>query len=170
MKHAAGRKVVIVSHSMGGTFMLYFLQWVTKERGHLWLHTHIHALIKIAVPALGVPKSVVNLSLSLFLSFSLLFLSLSIYISLSLSISFPLSLSVSLCLSLSVSLSLSLSLPTSPRPVSTAHSGCSGHGGTAAQQCTTQQDNSDIAAQALTTATQAVQSHARCSQPPSSSA
>ena len=55
---ALGEKAVIVAHSMGGNFMLYFFQWVAKHRGLLWVDEHVHALVMIASPALGVPKAV----------------------------------------------------------------------------------------------------------------
>ena len=54
--HALGEKAVIVAHSMGGNFMLFFFQWVTKHRGLKWVDEHVHALVMIAAPALGVPK------------------------------------------------------------------------------------------------------------------
>jgi phospholipid:diacylglycerol acyltransferase len=59
------RKVVILSHSMGSTLMTYFFSWVTNSErkgggggGRRWVEKHVHALINIAGPMLGVPKSV----------------------------------------------------------------------------------------------------------------
>jgi alpha-beta hydrolase superfamily lysophospholipase len=61
VRQSGGLKVVIVAHSMGGNYMLYFFQWVTVHRHVMWVHEHVHAMLKVAVPALGVPKSVTAL-------------------------------------------------------------------------------------------------------------
>merc|ERR1719329_10170 len=41
--------------------MMYFLQWASFHRGATWVHANVHALVKLAVPALGVPKAVTAL-------------------------------------------------------------------------------------------------------------
>ena len=61
VRQSGGLKVVVVAHSMGGNYMLYFFQWVTVHRRVTWVHEHVHAMLKVAVPALGVPKSVTAL-------------------------------------------------------------------------------------------------------------
>ena len=61
VQRSGGHKAVVVAHSMGGNFMLFFTQWVTAHRGPTWMHDHVHALVKLAVPALGVPKVVTAL-------------------------------------------------------------------------------------------------------------
>jgi phospholipid:diacylglycerol acyltransferase len=60
-----GEKVVLVSHSMGGTVVNYFLQWVTADLkygggggGKNWVDKHIHAYVNIAGTLLGVPKAI----------------------------------------------------------------------------------------------------------------
>lgn len=72
LKHAveahhqtSGEKVVLVSHSMGGTVVYYFLQWVVADAkygggggGKDWIEKHIHAFVNIAGTLLGVPKSI----------------------------------------------------------------------------------------------------------------
>lgn len=61
----SGEKVVLVSHSMGGTVVNYFLQWVTADvkyggggGGKNWVDKHIHAYVNIAGTLLGVPKAI----------------------------------------------------------------------------------------------------------------
>lgn len=56
----SGQKVVLVSHSMGGTVVYYFLQWVTADIKHggggggkAWVDKHIHAFVNIAGTLLG---------------------------------------------------------------------------------------------------------------------
>jgi len=61
VERSGGHKVVIVAHSMGGNFMLFFQQWVTQRRGPTWVNDHVHALVKLAVPTLGVPKALTAL-------------------------------------------------------------------------------------------------------------
>jgi len=59
-----GEKVVLISHSMGGTVTHYFLQWVVAEKrygggggGKNWVETFIHSWINLAGTLLGVPKA-----------------------------------------------------------------------------------------------------------------
>eukprot|EP00804_Cyclotella_cryptica_P007389 CCRYP_002600-RA/>CCRYP_002600-RA protein AED:0.37 eAED:0.37 QI:330/1/1/1/0.75/0.6/5/139/633 len=61
----SGQKVVLVSHSMGGTVVYYFLQWVITDvkyggggGGKAWVDKHIHAFVNIAGTLLGVPKAI----------------------------------------------------------------------------------------------------------------
>ncbi len=61
----SGEKVVLISHSMGGTVTYYFLQWVIADvkvggggGGKNWVETHVHAFINIAGTLLGAPKSI----------------------------------------------------------------------------------------------------------------
>merc|ERR1719199_2009447 len=61
MVQRSGEKAIIVAHSMGGNFMLYLMQWVTRERGSAWVDEHIRSVVKIATPALGVPKTLAAL-------------------------------------------------------------------------------------------------------------
>ena len=53
-----GEKVVIMSHSMGGTVVVYFLNWVENDAGKDWVEKHIHSFVNIAGKLLGVPKAV----------------------------------------------------------------------------------------------------------------
>lgn len=59
-----GEKVVLISHSMGGTVTHYFLQWVVAEKrygggggGKNWVEMFIHSWINLAGTLLGVPKA-----------------------------------------------------------------------------------------------------------------
>ena len=64
-----GKKVVVVSHSLGSLLWLFFMQWVEKDPmnslpcghggngGEGWIDKHVHAFVDIAGPKLGVPKS-----------------------------------------------------------------------------------------------------------------
>lgn len=68
MHKSTGRKVVIAAHSMGSPLMTYFFAWVTAPEskgggggGKLWVDNHIHSLINIAGPMLGVPKSITSI-------------------------------------------------------------------------------------------------------------
>ena len=68
MHKTTGRKVVIAAHSMGSPLMTYFFAWVTApERegggggGQLWVENHVHSLINIAGPMLGVPKAITSI-------------------------------------------------------------------------------------------------------------
>ncbi len=61
----SGEKVVLVSHSMGGTVCYYFLQWVVTDTkkgggggGKDWVEKHVHSFVNIAGTLLGVPKSI----------------------------------------------------------------------------------------------------------------
>jgi len=53
-----GHGVVLVSHSMGGQVVLYYMQWAAAYLGTGWIDTHIHAFVSIATPFLGVPKGI----------------------------------------------------------------------------------------------------------------
>ncbi|KAL7554962.1 hypothetical protein ACHAWF_018526 [Thalassiosira exigua] len=60
-----GEKVILISHSMGGTVAYYFLQWVVADAklgggggGKHWIERHVHAFINIAGTLLGVPKAI----------------------------------------------------------------------------------------------------------------
>lgn len=68
MHKTMGRKVVIVSHSMGSQVMTFFFAWVTRpERdgggggGKDWVEKHVFAFVNIAGPLLGVPKSITSI-------------------------------------------------------------------------------------------------------------
>ena len=59
-----GEKVVLISHSMGGTVTYYFLQWVVADKrygggggGKSWVEMFIHSWINLAGTLLGVPKA-----------------------------------------------------------------------------------------------------------------
>ena len=60
-------KVVVVPHSMGALYFLFFLKWVEAPLpyggggGATWVHNHIHAVLNIAGPLLGVPKAFTGL-------------------------------------------------------------------------------------------------------------
>eukprot|EP00475_Leptophrys_vorax_P016267 TRINITY_DN2271_c0_g1_i4.p1 TRINITY_DN2271_c0_g1~~TRINITY_DN2271_c0_g1_i4.p1 ORF type:complete len:675 (+),score=143.73 TRINITY_DN2271_c0_g1_i4:189-2213(+) len=56
-----GRKVVLVSHSWGSNMVLYFLKWVEANAYDGWVNDHVHAVMNIAGPLLGVPKSLTSL-------------------------------------------------------------------------------------------------------------
>mmetsp|Transcript_40807 Transcript_40807/g.74699 ORF Transcript_40807/g.74699 Transcript_40807/m.74699 type:complete len:742 (-) Transcript_40807:37-2262(-) len=60
-----GEKVVMASHSMGGTVAYYFLQWVVADvkiggggGGKNWIEKHVQAFINISGTLLGVPKAI----------------------------------------------------------------------------------------------------------------
>lgn len=60
-----GEKVVIISHSMGGVLVHYFLKWVTTPKeegggggGTDWVEKYIESNVNIAGALLGVPKAV----------------------------------------------------------------------------------------------------------------
>ena len=64
----SGDKVVMISHSMGGTVSYYFFQWVVADvknggggGGKGWVEKYIHSFINIAGTLLGVPKSIPSL-------------------------------------------------------------------------------------------------------------
>ena len=57
---SSGEKVVLISHSMGGTVVMYFLAWVTADvkdggggGGKDWVEKHIHSFVNIAGTLLG---------------------------------------------------------------------------------------------------------------------
>ena len=56
-----GRKIVVISHSLGGVTASYFFQWVAhspfgiNRGGVRWLENHIHAFLPIGGPLLGTP-------------------------------------------------------------------------------------------------------------------
>jgi len=54
-KAASKQKSVIVAHSLGSLITHYFMQWVT-EKDKKWVDNHIHAVVYIGGPLLGVPK------------------------------------------------------------------------------------------------------------------
>jgi phospholipid:diacylglycerol acyltransferase len=60
-----GRPAVVATHSMGGGVLLYFLHWVESDlggaRGPDWVAQHMHAMVSIGTPYLGVPKAVSSL-------------------------------------------------------------------------------------------------------------
>ena len=63
-RHTTGEKVVLISHSMGGTVAYYFFQWVVADEkvgggggGKMWVDHNIHSFINIAGTLLGVPKA-----------------------------------------------------------------------------------------------------------------
>lgn len=59
-----GRKVVLMSHSMGSQVVMYFLQWVESPLGGAapgWVERHLHALTSIGGSFLGAPKSLASL-------------------------------------------------------------------------------------------------------------
>ncbi|EUC57472.1 phospholipid:diacylglycerol acyltransferase [Rhizoctonia solani AG-3 Rhs1AP] len=60
-KRRHGKRVVLVSHSMGGTVVMYFLKWVEAPSygngGPSWVEDHIEAFVNVAGTLLGVPKA-----------------------------------------------------------------------------------------------------------------
>lgn len=61
----SGEKVVMMSHSMGGTVAYYFLQWVVSDvkvggggGGKNWVEKYLHSFINIAGTLLGAPKTI----------------------------------------------------------------------------------------------------------------
>lgn len=55
-------KVVLLAHSMGTLIVHYFFQWVQSPLGgnetSLWIDKHIHSVINIGAPFLGLPKAI----------------------------------------------------------------------------------------------------------------
>ena len=57
----------MVPHSMGSLYFLFFLKWVEAPApywgggGPTWVNNHIHAVLNIAGPLLGVPKAFTGL-------------------------------------------------------------------------------------------------------------
>ncbi|KAI9090481.1 Lecithin:cholesterol/phospholipid:diacylglycerol acyltransferase, partial [Phlyctochytrium arcticum] len=67
-EHAGGgesARVVLVSHSMGATVVLYFMNWIKGELGHqngdAWCAQYLQGWVNIAGTLLGVPKSVASM-------------------------------------------------------------------------------------------------------------
>lgn len=61
----SGEKVVLLSHSMGGSVVYYFLQWVVTDVKHGgggggkdWVEKNVHSFVNIAGTLLGVPKAI----------------------------------------------------------------------------------------------------------------
>ena len=57
-----GRRVVIVTHSMGGNLFFYFMNWVEASveeggggGGKGWCDKHLHTFVNIGVPWVGTP-------------------------------------------------------------------------------------------------------------------
>ena len=64
LHHVQGRKVVLVTHSMGALVCHYFFAWVTSNtakggggRGRRWVDKHVHSYVNLAGSHLGVPKA-----------------------------------------------------------------------------------------------------------------
>ncbi|PLW49115.1 hypothetical protein PCASD_02997 [Puccinia coronata f. sp. avenae] len=66
-KRIDGKKTVLVSHSMGGSIVLFFLKWVEAtgplfgNGGPNWVDEHIESIANIAGTLLGVPKTLAAL-------------------------------------------------------------------------------------------------------------
>lgn len=66
-KQILGKKTVLVSHSMGGSIVLFFLKWVEASGEHFgnggtdWVENHIESFVNIAGTTLGVPKTLAAL-------------------------------------------------------------------------------------------------------------
>ncbi|RCH85922.1 hypothetical protein CU097_008520 [Rhizopus azygosporus] len=64
-KKQTGLKVVVITHSMGGTMFPYFLKWVESkdhgQGGSTWVNDHVETFVNIAAPLMGVPKAVTSL-------------------------------------------------------------------------------------------------------------
>ncbi|CAI5526846.1 unnamed protein product, partial [Closterium sp. Naga37s-1] len=62
-----GRKAVVVPHSMGVLYFLFFIKWVEAPAplggggGPRWVHDHIRAVFNIGGPLLGAPKAFTGL-------------------------------------------------------------------------------------------------------------
>lgn len=62
-----GKKVIIVSHSMGSQVFYYFMKWVAMQgegfgnAGPNWVNDHIHTWINVSGSMLGTPKTVAAL-------------------------------------------------------------------------------------------------------------
>jgi len=59
-----GEKVVLISHSMGGNTMIWFMNWVEADRkigggggGGVWVDKHIKSFVNVAGPLLGTSKA-----------------------------------------------------------------------------------------------------------------
>ena len=57
------KKTTLISHSMGGTVVHYFLKWVEAEGygngGKDWVENHIGSIINVSGTLLGVPKGMI---------------------------------------------------------------------------------------------------------------
>ncbi|KAG0144699.1 hypothetical protein CROQUDRAFT_46960 [Cronartium quercuum f. sp. fusiforme G11] len=66
-KQVLGKKTVLVSHSMGGSIVLFFLKWVEASGpqfgngGKDWVENHIESFVNVAGTTLGVPKTLAAL-------------------------------------------------------------------------------------------------------------
>ncbi|KAI9294337.1 Lecithin:cholesterol acyltransferase [Neoconidiobolus thromboides FSU 785] len=64
-KIGSGEKLVVLSHSMGGSVWYYFLKWVESDNGGKggknWVEDHIHASVNIAGSLLGALKTIPSL-------------------------------------------------------------------------------------------------------------
>eukprot|EP00753_Platysulcus_tardus_P008129 PLAT15650.1.p1 GENE.PLAT15650.1~~PLAT15650.1.p1 ORF type:complete len:674 (+),score=359.21 PLAT15650.1:7-2028(+) len=60
---SGGDKVVMVTHSMGALMWMHFVNWVEHAGGGgaTWVDEHVHAMVNIGGPLLGVPKAVSSL-------------------------------------------------------------------------------------------------------------
>ncbi|KAJ2450885.1 phospholipid:diacylglycerol acyltransferase [Coemansia sp. RSA 2336] len=61
----AGKKTVLVAHSMGSQVVQYFIKWVESSAGGnggpRWVNDHIEAIVNLAGSSLGVPKTLASL-------------------------------------------------------------------------------------------------------------
>ncbi|CAF3251302.1 unnamed protein product [Rotaria socialis] len=55
IKH--GEKVALLTHSMGATYVLYFLRWVTEQAGDQWIDDNVATFLDVGGPLLGTPKA-----------------------------------------------------------------------------------------------------------------
>ncbi|KAJ1740598.1 phospholipid:diacylglycerol acyltransferase [Coemansia sp. RSA 989] len=65
ISRSAGKKTVLVAHSMGSQVVQYFMKWVESSAGgnggpH-WVNDHIEAVVNLAGSSLGVPKTLASL-------------------------------------------------------------------------------------------------------------
>ncbi|CAI6012214.1 unnamed protein product [Closterium sp. NIES-65] len=67
VKTNEGKKAVVVPHSMGVLYFLFFMKWVEAPAplggggGPRWVHNHIRAVFNIGGPLLGAPKAFTGL-------------------------------------------------------------------------------------------------------------
>ncbi|CAI5956915.1 unnamed protein product [Closterium sp. NIES-65] len=67
VKTNEGKKAVVVPHSMGVLYFLFFMKWVEAPAplggggGPQWVHNHIRAVFNIGGPLLGAPKAFTGL-------------------------------------------------------------------------------------------------------------
>ncbi|KAJ3014577.1 hypothetical protein HKX48_005082 [Thoreauomyces humboldtii] len=54
-------RVMIISHSMGSTITMHFLNWARANHGELWCSTYLAGWINIAGTLLGVPKALASM-------------------------------------------------------------------------------------------------------------